>query len=106
MNEQMNAPMQPSTGSGNERIMAIGSLVIGIINLCAWFFPICGFPLGLIGVVLGYFGMKDPSQKTLAIIGMVLSGIGILLACINAVAGAVFSLNPGMLEDLFRQFGL
>ncbi|HUG34823.1 MAG TPA: DUF4190 domain-containing protein [Anaerolineales bacterium] len=98
MNEQSNIPMspQPSTG-GNERMFAIGSLVIGIINLCAWFVPICGFPLGLVGVVLGYLGMKDVSQKNLAIAGMVLSGIGILLACINAIAGVFMN------TDLFRQ---
>jgi len=101
MNEQSNMPMeQPTTGSGNERIMAIASLAIGVINLCAWFFPICGVPLGIIGIVLGYLGMKDPSQKTLAIIGMVLSGIGILLACVNAIAGVL--LGPSI-QDVFNQ---
>ncbi|MBK9927240.1 MAG: DUF4190 domain-containing protein [Anaerolineales bacterium] len=99
MNDQFNQPVQqPSTGSGNERIMAIASLVLGVINLCAWFLPICGVPLGIIGVVLGYLGMKDPSQKTLAMIGMILSGIGILLACINAIAGV--ALNSG---NIFQQ---
>lgn len=98
MNEQSNTPMaQPS---GNERLMAIGSLVLGVINLCAWFLPICGIPLGLIGIVLGYLGMKDPTQKTLAVIGMVLSGIGILLACVNAIAG-VF-MGP-QINEIFNQ---
>jgi len=88
MNQMPNTPMQGAPApSDNTRIMAISSLVIGIINLCAWFFPICGFPLGIVGLVLGYLGMKSPAQKTLAIIGMVLSGIGLLLACANAFAG-------------------
>ena len=60
---------------GNQRIMAIASLVLGVINLCAWFLPICGIPLSVAGLVLGFLGMKDPSQKTLAIAGMVLSGL-------------------------------
>lgn len=103
MNEQSNVPVspQPSTG-GNERLFAIGSLVIGVINLCAWFLPICGFPLGIAGLALGYFGMKDASQKNLAIAGMVLSGIGIMLACINAVAG-VF-LNTDLFRQIFQGF--
>ena len=102
MNDQMNSPMQqPSSGTGNERIMSIASLVIGVINLCAWFLPICGFPLGIVGIVLGYLGMKDPSQKNLAIAGMVLSGIGILLACINAIAGVM--LNSGSILDQILQ---
>jgi hypothetical protein len=79
--------------SGNQRIMAIASLVLGIINLCAWFIPICGIPLSVAGLVLGFLGMKDPSQKTLAIIGMVLSGLGLLAACINAAFGAYMAVG-------------
>ena len=102
MNEQSNTPMslQPASG-GNERIFAIVSVVIGVINLCAWFLPICGFPLGIVGVVLGYLGMKDVTQKNLAIAGMVLSGIGILLACINGIAG-IF-LNGDLIQQLMGQ---
>lgn len=88
MNDQSNIPVAPAPADGgNQRIMAIASLVLGVINPCAWFLPICGVPLGIAGVVLGYLGMKDTSQRNLAIAGMVLSAIGILLACINAIAG-------------------
>ena len=91
MNESSNAPissgMPSAPASNNNRIMAIASLVLGIINLCAWFIPLCGFPIGIAGAVLGYFGMRAPEQKNLAIAGMVLSIIGILLACLNAFAG-------------------
>jgi hypothetical protein len=45
--------------------------------------------------------MKDPAQKNLAIAGMVLSGIGILLACINAIAGVMF--NSGNILDQILQ---
>jgi hypothetical protein len=90
MNEPSNVPLSTppaASSNSNNRIMAIASLVLGIINLCAWFLPICGAPLAIVGLVLGYFGMRSPEQKTLAIVGMVLSGIGLLLACVNAVAG-------------------
>jgi len=72
----------------NAKYMAIASLVLGVLNLCAWFLPICGIPLSIIGVVLGIFGMKDQSQKTLAIIGIVLCGLGLIAGCINAAYGA------------------
>ena len=55
------------------------------------FFPICGFPLAIAGIVLGYLGLKSPEQKNLAIAGIVLSGLGLLMACINAIAGVVFA---------------
>jgi hypothetical protein len=77
----------PMSG-GNERIMAIASMVIGVINLCAWFIPICGIPLSLVGLVLGFLGMKDESQKTFAIVGIALCAIGLILGCGNAAYGA------------------
>lgn len=82
----------PSSG-GNERMFAIGSLVLGVINLCAWFIPLCGAPLSIVGIVLGYLGMKDPSQKTFAIVGMVLSGLGLLATCINGAVGAYMAMS-------------
>ena len=88
---EMNEPLSPAPSSGKEKTFAIVSLVLGILNLCAWFFPICGVPLGIAGLVFGYLGLKAPEQKNLAIAGMVLSGLGILLACINAIVGAMFA---------------
>ncbi len=92
--EQM-PPITPVTSSspspissGNERIMAIASMGIGVINLCAWLIPICGIPLSLVGLVLGFLGMKDPSQKTFAIIGIALCAIGLILGCGYAAYGA------------------
>jgi len=96
-----NAPVPPTRLSGNERVFSIASLVIGILNLCAWLLPICGVPLGIVGLVLGYFGMKDVTQKTLAIIGMVLSGIGLLLACGNGVLGVGLNLMGPQIGDVF-----
>jgi hypothetical protein len=85
--------------SGNEKVMAIAALVLGVINLCAWFLPICGIPLSIVGLVLGYFGMKNPAQKTLAIIGMALCGIGLLLACGNSIFGVLLNTT-----DIFSEF--
>jgi hypothetical protein len=83
-----NTPVMPSpVSSGNERIMAIASMVVGVINLCAWFIPICGIPLSLVGIVLGFLGMKDETQKTFAIIGIALCAIGLILGCGNAAYG-------------------
>jgi hypothetical protein len=100
MDQSSQSPMSAPVGGGNQRAMAIGSLVIGVINLCAWLLPICGIPLGIIGVVLGVLGMKSPAQKNLAIAGIVLSAIGILLGCVNGVA-SVF-LGPEI-QNVFDQ---
>lgn len=91
-------PVKPS--GGNEKVMAIASLVIGVINLCAWFLPICGIPLALIGIVLGVLGMKDQNQKMLAIIGIGLCAFTLLLGCGNAAYGAYIGYTQG-----FGNFG-
>ena len=84
---------------------AIG-MVVGLLTAALLSLPLSLLPsyLGrflpvVASLVLGYFGMKSPQQKTLAIVGMVLSGIGLLLACLNAVAG-VF-LGP-QIQDIFN----
>ena len=84
MDEQTNTPMpsQPTQPAGTERILAIVSLVTGVISLCGLFIPIIGIPLGLIGLVLGILGRKDADWKVYATVGIALSVVGILLSCV------------------------
>ncbi len=67
--------------------MAYGSLGLGVLNLCAWFLPIVGCPLSLVGIVLGIIGIKSP-QRTLAIIGIALCSLGLLASLVNGAWGA------------------
>jgi hypothetical protein len=101
---QSNEPIFPRPAqTGNERTFAIISLVLGVLNLCAWLLPICGFPLAIAGMVLGYLGMKSPEQKNLAIGGLALSGLGLALSCVNAIAGVVFAPQiQQMLDEIMR----
>lgn len=92
-------PVSSPAPPGDKKGLAIASLVVGIINLCGWLLPICGFPLGIVAIVLGVLGLPS-SQRTLAIAGIVLGGLTILLAIINAIAGVL--LGPQM-QDIFNQ---
>ena len=68
-----------SAGSNNSAdIMAIVSLVLGIVSLCGACFWYCAGPISLIGIVMGVMGMKSEKNKTLAIIGVVLAVIGLV----------------------------
>jgi hypothetical protein len=78
------APVSDKSG------LAIGSLVCGILSLCAWLLPFCGGPIALAGIILGVLGMKS-SKKSLAIAGLVMAAIGIILTIINAIAGAILA---------------
>jgi hypothetical protein len=98
---QENQPVTPST-PGDQKNLAIASLVVGVINLCAWLLPICGGPLAIAGLVLGYLGLKS-SQRNLAIAGMVLSGITLCLAIVNAIAGVVLAPELQNIFDTINQ---
>jgi hypothetical protein len=83
--------------------LAIASLVLGILSLCGWFVPICGFPMTIVGGVLGFLGLKS-TRRGLAIAGLVLCAIALILTIVNAVAGAALAtMNPGFIQDLMEQ---
>lgn len=75
------AAAKPASGK------ATASLVLGIIGLVAWYIPLFGLPITVIGLVMGFSAKKvAPSGKVTA--GIVLSIIGLVLSVINAAAGA------------------
>ena len=72
--------------------MGIASLVLGIISLLVALFG-SGFQwlgaiTGLIGIILGALGRKNPEKKGLATAGLVCSIIGFVLSIIFFVACA------------------
>lgn len=67
---------------------AIASLVLGIIGMIAWFIPLFGAPITIIGLVLGIKGMKS-NRRGMAIAGVVLCIIGLVLTIINASIGGL-----------------
>jgi hypothetical protein len=94
---ETSAPPKPSV-SGNEQVMAIASIVMGVISLCAGLFVgLCAAPFSIIGLVLGYLALRDPNQKNLAIIGMALSGLSFLIVCVLMfIAGGLMILGPAI----------
>jgi len=75
--------------------MAVASLVLGI---CSLVFPFIGLGwlsviVGIVGVILGALGRKNPEKKGMATAGLVMSVISIALglimwiACVACVGG-------------------
>ena len=50
------------------------SLVLGIVSLLAWLYPLLGFPVSIVGLVLGV--------KNKYTAGMVLNAIGLVLTVV------------------------
>lgn len=88
------APTASAAPAGNNADgYALGSLIIGILNLCSWCLPLCGCPLSIIGIVLGVMGMKSEEKKTMATIGLILSVIGLIATLANTFLGFAFSFS-------------
>jgi hypothetical protein len=82
-------PAQPEQGSG----MAIAGLILGILSVPFALFAACGFVFGILGLTFSILGRKSISRHTVATVGIVFSCIGLALAVVSAVIGAISSVN-------------
>ena len=71
---------------------AIAGLVLGITSLLAWLLPLLGYPVSIVGIIMGALGKKS-EKKNIAIVGLVLSIIGLVL---NSAYGVYLALNELM----------
>lgn len=76
----------------NSNGMATASLILGIISLLAWLLPLFGYPVSIIGLILGIISNKNEKNK-FSKIGIILSAIGLGITLINSIAGVIMVLN-------------
>lgn len=67
--------------------MSIASMVLGIIGFVAWCIPLFGFPVTIVGLVLGILGIKR-GGKGMAIAGIIMCSITLLCTLANSIYGA------------------
>lgn len=77
-------PAPAPAPAGDKKGLAIASLVLGILSFCSTIFWYCSAPMAIVGLILGFLGLKS-SGRTMATVGMVLAGIGFLLAIVFAI---------------------
>ncbi len=87
MEERVEQQIEPAESG---RGAATASMVLGIIGLIAWLLPLVGFPVNIVGLVLGLTQGKHKTFST-AKAGVIMSIIGLVLTSINSIAGAVMS---------------
>lgn len=66
------------------KFYAIASAALGVLSLCTGLIPILGIGLGVLGIIVGYFGRRSEYKKA-ATAGIGLSIIGLLTAVIFSV---------------------
>ena len=66
---------------------ATASLALGIFSIFTWILPMFGYPISIIGLVMGVSGIKS-KEKTFGIAGLILSIIGLVFCIANSAIGA------------------
>mgnify|MGYP000037597210 CR=1 FL=1 len=47
---------------------AIAGLVLGITSLLAWLLPLLGYPVSIVGIIMGALGKKSEKKNLLLVI--------------------------------------
>jgi hypothetical protein len=68
-----------------EKDLVVTGLVLGACSILAAIFPICGLPMGIMGLFLGLQGRRQPALHMLATWGAALSVIGLALTIVCGV---------------------
>ena len=66
------------------KFMALFSIGLGIISLCAALIPMCGAASSLFGIGLGIFGLRS-ERRRMANIGIAISALGLLISIVYAI---------------------
>ncbi len=69
----------------DQKNLVLTGLTLGLLSIIAAFFPLCGLPAAITGLILGLYGFYATSLRRMAFWDIVLSLVGLLLACINTI---------------------
>ena len=83
-----NMQMAPQEHKGQ----SIASMVLGICGFIAWLLPLFGYPVTIVGLIMGISGIKK-GGKGMAIAGIICSSICLLPTIGNSVLGAMLAVN-------------
>lgn len=67
------------------KFMALFSIALGVISLCAAVIPLCGGASSLLGMGLGVFGLRSEENRTMAKVGIGVCALGLLISIIYTV---------------------
>ena len=83
--------MTETTPTTTKKTLAVVSIILGAVSvLLCWILPILWVVVAIVGVVLGFLSRsREPQARTLALVGIILSFIGIALNIGSMILGAI-----------------
>mgnify|MGYP002084183088 CR=1 FL=1 len=87
----LNGSISNGNNTDKGKTQAIIGLILGLVSIIAWFIPLVGFPVTVIGIVFSALGLKSQTNKGKAVAGLVLSIIFLVITLINSIMGAILA---------------
>ena len=81
-----------NTKSNQVETAATTSLILGLVSIISWIFPLIGYATTICGIIFGAMGLKS-SKKSLALTGLILSIIFLLATLTNSILGVILQLK-------------
>lgn len=87
----LNGSINNSSNADKGNTQAMIGFVLGLVSIIAWFIPLIGFPVTVIGIIFSGLGMKSHTNKGKAVAGLVLSIIFLIVTLINSILGVMLA---------------
>ena len=79
-----------NTNDDKKATKAMIGFILGLCSIIAWYIPLIGFPVTIIGIVFSAMGMNSVN-KGKAIAGLTLSIVFLVVTMINSFAGLMLA---------------
>jgi len=76
----------------SKNIFATVSYILGWCSIVAWIIPLVGFPVTIVGIVMGVKG-KDSQEESKAKTGLILNIVFLVVTSINSALGMFMALG-------------
>jgi len=96
---QMAQQYTPTSNSSTG--FAIAGLILGILSVVSSWYPFCGLPLPIVGIVMSALGRRSYSYRSMATVGLILSIVAIVIGVVTttlllfAIARTSTTPSPG-----------
>jgi membrane-bound ClpP family serine protease len=68
-----------------QKNLVLTGLMLGFVSIFAAFFPVCGLPIALTGLLIGFYGRRTTSLQMMSSWAFALSLVGLILAFIYTI---------------------
>lgn len=76
--------------NGGKESKAFIGFILGLCSIIAWFLPIIGLPVTVIGIIFSSLGMNS-AKRGQAVAGLILSIIFLVVTLVNSIAGMMMA---------------